>query len=223
MNYLKTFTKGILKENPVLVLLLGMCPTLALTTGAKSALGMGISVIFVLLGSNVVISLLKRFIGKSIRIPAYIVVIAGFVTIIELLMKAFLPSLYQSLGLYLSLIVVNCIILGRAELFASRNNVLASALDAIGMGIGFTLALFVLGSIREILGSGCWFEIPITANFIEPMTIFVLPAGGFFVLGCVIAVVNKINSKKKAAPAEESGCASCPAHCLGCNKELENN
>ncbi len=211
MSYLKEFTKGLVKENPTLVTLLGMCPTLAITTMASNAIGMGAAATFVLICSNVAISLLKKFIPKQVRLPSYIVVIAGFVTLISLILQAFVPAVYDALGIYLPLITVNCIILGRAEMFASKNNVAASALDGAGMGIGFTLALLAVGSIREIFGSGTWFGLPLipeaAQEAIKPMTIFVLPAGGFFVLGCVIALVNKLANRK---PPEATGCAACP-------------
>ena len=207
MSYMKEFTKGLLKENPTLVTLLGMCPTLAITTMASNAIGMGAAATFVLICSNAVISLLKKVIPKQVRLPSYIVIIAGFVTLVGLILQAYMPPIYDALGIYLPLITVNCIILGRAEMFASKNNVLSSVLDGAGMGIGFTLALLCVGSIREILGSGTWFGIQICPDFIEPMTIFILPAGGFFVLGCVIALVNKIANRK---PPEATGCAACP-------------
>ncbi len=207
MSYLKEFTKGIIKENPTLVTLLGMCPTLAITTMASNAIGMGVAATFVLVCSNVVISLLKKVIPGTVRLPSYIVVIAGFVTLVQLILQAFFPPIYDALGIYLPLITVNCIILGRAEMFASKNNVGASALDGLGMGIGFTLALLTVGSIREIFGAGTWFGLQIRPEAIEPMTLFVLPAGGFFVLGCVIALVNKIANRE---PPKTLGCASCP-------------
>ena len=211
MSYLKEFTKGLIKENPTLVTLLGMCPTLAITTMASNAIGMGAAATFVLVCSNVVISLLKKFIPKQVRLPSYLVVNPGFVTLISLILQASVPAVYDALGIYLPLITVNCIILGRAEMFASKNNVAASALDGAGMGIGFTLALLAVGSIREIFGSGTWFGIELipeaAQEAIKPMTIFVLPAGGFFVLGCVIALVNKIANRK---PPEATGCAACP-------------
>lgn len=206
-NNLKELTKGIIKENPTLVTLLGMCPTLAVTTMAVNGIGMGLATTFVLIGSNIVISLIKNIVPKAVRLPAYIVVIAGFVTIIDFLLKAYIPGLHSALGLFLPLITVNCIILGRAEVFASKNNVGKSILDAIGMGLGFTLALFTMGSLREIFGAGAWMGMKIPGLSINPMTIFIMPAGGFFVLGCVIAVVNKIAKKK---PPKEIGCASCP-------------
>ena len=180
---LQVLTNGIIKENPTLVLVLGTCPTIAITTMAMNAIGMGFAATFVLVGSNVVISALRKVIPDKVRIPCFIVIIAGFVTLLSSLLQAFFPSIYDALGLFLPLIVVNCIILGRAEMFASKNTVVKSALDGVGMGIGFTLALLVIGSIREILGSGTWFGIPITANFIDPISIFVLAPGGFLVFG----------------------------------------
>lgn len=213
MSYMKEFTKGLLKENPTLVTLLGMCPTLAITTMASNAIGMGAAATFVLICSNVVISLLKKVIPDQVRLPSFIVIIAGFVTLVGFVLQAYAPAIYDALGIYLPLITVNCIILGRAEMFASKNGVAASALDGAGMGIGFTLALLAVGSIREILGGGTWFGLQICPDFIQPMTIFILPAGGFFVLGCVIALVNKLSNRK---PKEASGCAACGA-CQGCD------
>lgn len=210
--------KGIIKENPVFVTMLGMCPTLAVTTMASNGIGMGLATTFVLVCSNLAISLLKNIIPKAVRLPCFIVVIASFVTLIEFLLKGYIPALYDSLGLFLSLITVNCIILGRAEAFASKNNPWKSVLDGLGSGLGFTLALFLMGSVREILGSGQWFGIdlhlPIT------MTVFVMPAGGFFALGVIIAVVNKLAKK---APPQELGCANCPnaARCKSYNKKDE--
>lgn len=202
---LHEFTKGIIKENPTLVTLLGMCPTLAVTTMAENGLGMGLATTFVLVCSNAVISLLKNVIPKAVRLPCFIVIIAGFVTLIEFLMKGYLPELYDSLGLYLSLITVNCIILGRAEAFASKNKLFPSILDGLGMGIGFTCALFLMGSVREIMGTGKWLGIDL--HIPETMTIFIMPAGGFFVLGCIIAAVNKLAGKK---PPASISCESCP-------------
>ncbi len=219
-SYLKEFTKGILKENPTLVGLLGMCPTLAVTTQAINGLGMGLATTFVLIGSNLVISLLRKVIPATVKLPCYIVIIAGFVTLIEFLLHGFLPDLYDALGTFLSLITVNCIILGRAEMFASKNAVLPSILDGLGMGLGFTLALFTMGSIREIFGAGQWLGLSLPAGF-PTMTIFIMPAGGFFVLGIVIAVVSILTKKK--APAAV-GCAGCPnaAACSGsCTEEKE--
>ncbi len=210
-------TKGIIKENPTLVTLLGTCPTLAVTTMASNGIGMGLATTFVLVCSNIVISLLKNVIPKAVRLPCFIVIIAGFVTLIEFLLKGYIPALYDSLGLFLSLITVNCIILGRAEAFASKNGVFRSALDGLGMGLGFTLSLFTMGSIREIIGTGQWMglnlHLPVT------MTLFIMPAGGFFTLGVVIALVNKLANKK---PPKEIGCAACPnaKNCPTFNKQL---
>ena len=203
----KEIIKGIVKENPTLVMLLGMCPTLAVTTQAANGIGMGLATTFVLLGSNIVISALRKVIPDKVRIPAFIVVIASFVTLIGFLLEGFVPGLYNSLGIYLTLITVNCIIFGRAEMFASKNGVTASACDAIGMGIGFTLALFLMGSVREILGAGKWlgFTLPVISD--EPMLLFIMPAGGFFTLGIIIAVVNKLANRK---PPRELGCKGCP-------------
>lgn len=212
MSYMKEFTKGLLKENPTLVTLLGMCPTLAITTMASNAIGMGAAATFVLICSNIAISLLKKVIPSQVRLPSYIVIIAGFVTLVGFVLQAYAPAIYDALGIYLPLITVNCIILGRAEMFASKNNVLASALDGAGMGVGFTMALLAVGSVREILGGGTWFGLQVCPDFIQPMTIFILPAGGFFVLGCVIALVNKISNRK---PREATGCAACSG-CAGC-------
>ncbi len=220
MSYMKEFTKGLIKENPTLVTLLGMCPTLAITTMASNAIGMGAAATFVLICSNVVISLLKKVIPSQVRLPSYIVIIAGFVTLVGFVLQAYAPAVYDALGIYLPLITVNCIILGRAEMFASRNNVASSALDGAGMGVGFTLALLAVGSVREIFGSGTWFGIKLCPDFIQPMTIFILPAGGFFVLGCVIALVNKISNRK---PPEAAGCAACPNRegCISCEPAAE--
>lgn len=222
MNKLAIVTKGIIKENPVLVLLLGTCPTLAVTTSAMNGLGMGVSTMAVLICSNIVISILKKVIPSTVRIPCYIVVIAGFVTVVQLMLKAYLPALDKSLGLFIPLIVVNCIILGRAEMFASKNSVVDSALDGLGMGIGFTLALGIMGLIREFLGSGTAFGIAVTGS-ITPMGIFMLAPGGFFVYAILIAAINWA-SKGKAIKKKEFGCQGCAMAemCGGsCDKEEE--
>ena len=186
---LHEFTKGIIKENPVLVLLYGMCPTLAVTTSAFNGVGMGVAFTFVLLLSNITISLIKNLIPDQVRIPAFIVVIASFVTIVDLLLSAYSPGLHKTLGIFIPLIVVNCIILGRAEAFASKNTILPSILDALGMGVGFTMALFILGSIREILGSGSWFGLAI----METKTLVMLmPPGAFIALGFILALSKKL-------------------------------
>ena len=202
------FSKGILKDNPVLCLVLGTCPTLAVTTAATNAIGMGVAATIVLVCSNAVISAMRKIIPDKVRIPAYITIIAGFVTIVQMLVKAYAPSIDESLGIYLPLIVVNCIILGRAEMYASKNSVLPSILDGLGMGIGFTAALLAMGMIREFLGTGCLFGIPVTAGLMDPIIIFILPPGGFFVFGMLIALANKLTGSKKKP--EEIGCASCP-------------
>jgi len=193
MSNLNTFTKGFLKENPILILVLGTCPTLGVTTSAINGLGMGLATTFVLAMSNIVVSMVKSGIPDKVRIPAFVVIIASFVTVVELLMKAYVPSLYNSLGLFIPLIVVNCIILGRAEAFASKNTVTSSALDGLGMGFGFTLALVILGTIREILGSGSIFNQEIYSG--DGILVFVLAPGAFIALGFLIAGVTLLNKK----------------------------
>jgi electron transport complex protein RnfE len=193
MSQLKNFTKGFIKENPVFVLFLGLCPVLGVTTSAINGLGMGLATTFVLTMSNIVVSIIKNFIPDKVRIPAFIVIIASFVTIVELTMQAFVPALFEALGLFIPLIVVNCIVLGRAEAFASKNSLLSSVIDGFGMGLGFTLALVMLGGVREILGSGSIFGI----KFIEGdgMLLFVLAPGAFIALGYLIMLMQKIKSK----------------------------
>ncbi|MBQ1243936.1 MAG: electron transport complex subunit E [Clostridia bacterium] len=209
-NLGKEFSKGIIAENPVLRLVLGTCPTLATTTSVESAIGMGLAASIVLICSNIAISALRKVIPDKVRIPAYIVIIASFVTIVQMAVKAFLPALDEQLGVYLPLIVVNCIILGRAEAFASKNPVLASALDGLGMGVGFTAALFVMGAIREILGAGTFYGISIPFLSENPMLIFILPPGGFFTYGLLMAAVNRLAEKKGKPRAELRGCEACP-------------
>jgi Na+-translocating ferredoxin:NAD+ oxidoreductase subunit E len=196
MSQLANFTKGFLKENPILVLVLGTCPTLATTSSAMNGMGMGLATTFVLIGSNVFISLLKNVIPDKVRIPAFIVVIATFVTIVDLVMQAYVPALYETLGIFIPLIVVNCIVLGRAEAYASKNTVWSSFIDGAGMGLGFTLALGVLGTIREILGSGSLFGYKFIKG--DGILVFILAPGAFIALGYLIAVVNKINKTRKA-------------------------
>lgn len=219
-NLKKELTKGIIKENPALVMLLGMCPTLAVTTQAINGIGMGLATTFVLLGSNIVVSALRKVIPDKVRIPAFIVIIASFVTLIGFLLEGFMPSLYDSLGIYLTLITVNCIIFGRAEMFASKNGIIASVCDALGMGIGFTLALFLMGSVREIIGAGQWFGMNIPVIHDNPMLLFIMPAGGFFTLGIIIAVVNKISHKKPPQEIECGNCDNCQMS-RKCGKEGE--
>ncbi|MDA3890870.1 MAG: electron transport complex subunit E [Salinivirgaceae bacterium] len=190
MDNVKNFTKGLIKENPVFALLLGMCPTLGVTTSAENGLGMGLATTFVLVMANIVISAVKNGIPDKVRIPAFIIIIASFVTVVELTMQAYLPSLFASLGLFIPLIVVNCIVLGRAEAFASKNNVISSAIDGLGMGLGFSLALTLLGAVREFLGSGKVFGLQIyDTNY--GMLVFVLAPGAFLVLGYLILVINR--------------------------------
>jgi electron transport complex protein RnfE len=207
------FSKGIVKENPVLRLVLGTCSTLAITTTAMNAIGMGIATTFVLVCSNAIISLLRKIIPDKVRIPCYIVVIAGFVTVVQMLVEAFSPSLKTALGVYLPLIVVNCIIFGRAEMFASKNPVLPSILDGLGMGVGYTCTLLCMGIIRELFGSGTFFGLPVLSNFIPSIIILLLPPGGFFIFGLLVAIANRLSGEGKAP--EEIGCAGYRG-CGGC-------
>ena len=232
---LSILTNGLIKENPVLVLVIGTCPTLATSTSVETGLGMGLAATAVLICSNMVIAALHSLIPDKVRIPCFITVIAGFVTIVQMLLQAFVPSLYSALGLYLPLIVVNCIILGRAEMFASKNSVLDSALDGLGMGLGFTLTLCVMGSIREILGSGTWLAgdwfglatgfkgIPILSNFIPGMSIMTMVPGGFFVFACVMAAVHYL-TRDKSKIRKDFGCSACAmeSSCSPDKKAAEN-
>ena len=216
---IKILTNGILNENPVLRLVLGTCPTLAVTTMASNGIGMGLAATFVLLCSNIVISALRNIIPNQVRIPCYITVIAGFVSVVQMVVKAYVPDLDKALGVYLPLIVVNCIILGRAEMFASKNGILDSALDGIGMGIGFTITLTIMGSIREILGSGTWmaglgklipalgadFSIQIIPETIDTFSLMTSAPGGFFVFGILMAAATWLTTRPKKAPAVEGG------------------
>jgi len=195
MSKLQILTKGIIKENPSLILVLGMCPTLGVTTSAINGLGMGVATTFVLLLSNIMISLVKGVIPDKVRIPAFIVIIATFVSIVDLLVQGFVPALAESLGLFIPLIVVNCIVLGRAEAFASKNGIFDSMLDGLGMGLGFTLSLFIIGACRELLGSGAIFGHKFIAG--DGILIFVLAPGAFFVLGFVMALVRHLQNRKK--------------------------
>ena len=195
MNYFKTIINGLIKENPTFVLMLGMCPTLGTTTSALNGMSMGLATTFVLICSNVVISLLKNLIPDKIRIPAFIVVIATFVTIIQMAMEAYMPALYDSLGLFIPLIVVNCIVLGRAEAFAAKNNPFASFCDGLGIGLGFTFGLTLLGIVRELLGTGALFSLRIFPEEFGVL-IFVLAPGAFITLGYLIAIINKLRTSK---------------------------
>lgn len=198
MNGFKYLKNGLIDENPTFVQLLGMCPTLAVTTSASNGIGMGLATTAVLIGSNIAISLLRKVIPDKIRIPAFVVVIATFVTIIDMFMHAYALNLYKSLGLFIPLIVVNCLILGRAEAFASKNSVGASIFDGIGMGLGFTIALTVLGSVRELIGAGTIFGATILGGAYKPALIMILPPGAFIALGLLIGLVNYISRKKAA-------------------------
>ena len=218
-NKLKVLTNGFLAENPVLRLVLGTCPTLTVTSMASNGIGMGLAATFVLVCSNIVISLLRKVIPSQVRIPCYITVIAGFVSVVQMLVKAYLPDLDKALGVYLPLIVVNCIILGRAEMFASKNGILDSALDGLGMGIGFTFTLVIMGSIREILGAGTWmaglgtlvpalpadFSVQVIPASIDPFTIMTSAPGGFFVFGVLMAGATWLTTRPKKATAVEGG------------------
>ena len=217
---LERLKNGIITENPTFVLTLGMCPRLAVTTSAVNGLGMGLTTMAVLALSNMFISMLRKVIPDKVRIPAFIVIIASFVTVVELLLKAFIPSLYDALGLYIPLIVVNCIILGRAEAYASKNKVIPSLFDGIGMGLGFTLALTIIGAVRELLGAGQLFNMQVMPDSYVPCSIFVLAPGAFFVLAVLTAIQNKIriNGEKKGKDMSkiQSGCGG---DCMNCNKE----
>jgi electron transport complex protein RnfE len=209
-NYWKILITGILKENPVFVLILGTCPSLAMSNSVTSAVGMGLAATAVLICSNAVISLLRKFIPDAVRIPCYIVVIAGFVTLVEMFIHAYAPELYKSLGVYLALITVNCIILGRAEMFAGKNTVGKSILDGVGMGVGFTLALLAMSTVREVIGAGTFAGIPIPFMADYTIAYFAKAPGGLMVYGILIAVVNII-TKGKAIKKKDFNCAGCPS------------
>ena len=212
-NPVERLLNGIIKENPTLVLTLGMCPTLAVTTSAINGIGMGLSTTAVLMFSNLVISLLRNFIPDRVRIPGYIVVIASLVTIVQFLLQAYVPSVNDSLGVYIPLIVVNCIILGRAEAYAGKNGPVNSFFDGLGMGLGFTVSLTILGAFRELLGAGTVFGFTVLAeSFYTPITIFILAPGAFFVLSCLVAIQNKIKNRKPKEPGQPKqtgGCGDC--------------
>jgi electron transport complex protein RnfE len=208
---LQILTNGLIKENPVLVLLIGTCPALATSSTLSNGIGMGLSATAVLICSNIVISMLRKVIPDKVRIPCYIVVIAGFVTVVQFLLEAYAPALNDSLGLFIPLIVVNCIILGRAEAFANKNTVIDSALDGIGMGLGFTLALAAMGFIRELLGNGTLLGHQVLGSWFTPIGFFNLAPGGFFVFGILIAILNAA-TKGKALKAKTFSCGSCPMY-----------
>lgn len=226
-KYVERLYNGIFKENPTLILMLGMCPTLAVTTSSINGLGMGLTTTIVLMASNFIISLLRKIIPNRMRIPSYIVIVASMVTIVQLLLQAYLPSLYNTLGIYIPLIVVNCIILGRAEAYASKHNCILSLFDGIGMGLGFTLALTCIGLVREILGSGTFFGIEFAPLFkdlvgfniysffsqLEPATIFVMAPGAFFVLAGLTAIQNRLKLPSATNTSKNSGCDHDCLHC----------
>ncbi len=229
-SLIKEFTKGIVIENPVLRLILGTCPTLAISTSVVNGIGMGLAATFVLVGSNLAISALRKFIPDKVRIPAFITIIAGFVTLVQLLIQAFLPTLDAALGIYLPLITVNCIILARAEMYACKNPVLPSIIDGLGMGVGFTAALVVMAAIREVLGNGSFMNIPLpmltSGGAIEPMLVLILPPGGFFVFGILVGVAQKLSTKFglknttepilcAGAIDDQSACSLCGGCSLG--------
>lgn len=221
---LERLYNGIIKENPVLVLMLGMCPTLAVTTSAKNGLGMGLATMAVLIMSNLIISLLRKVIPNGVRVPVYIIIIASFVTIVEMLMHAYVTSLYSSLGIFIPLIVVNCIILGRAEQYASKNNPILSIFDGIGIGLGFTLGLTIIGIVRELIGAGTIFGLQVMPESYEPVSIFVMAPGAFFVLSILCAIQNKL--KLKGANRHVKGDVKCNGDCKNCpsaKEEVENN
>lgn len=214
---------GIIKENPVLVLMLGLCPTLAVTTSATNGFGMGVSTLAVLAASNLIISLVRKIIPDEVRLPAFIVIVASLVTVVELITQAYVPALYAALGIYIPLIVVNCIILGRAEAYASKNPPLVSLFDGIGMGVGFTCALVIIGLLREFLGNGTAFGIKVTPEFFTPMTIFIQPPGAFLIMAIVVAVMNGANIMTRADDLVNKGCdgmcAACGKSCKAEGKE----
>ena len=215
-TYWETFSKGLLKENPVLRQALGLCSTLAITTAVTNGIGMGLATTFVLVCSGMVVSAVRKLIPDSVRIPAYITIIASFVTLVMMIVQAYLPALDDALGIYLSLIVVNCIVLGRAEAFASKHNVIESALDGLGMGLGFTVTLVIMSGIREILGSGTFLGFKVLPDFIEPMLIMVTPTGGFATLGVIIAVsvaIERHRNPETEVPLSGDVCAGCGLEC----------
>lgn len=211
-QYMERLYNGIIKENPCLILMLGMCPTLAVTTSAINGLGMGLSTLAVLIFSNLIISIMRNIIPDQVRLPAYIVIVASLVTVVDLLLQGYVPSLYSSLGIFIPLIVVNCIILGRAEAFAAKNTPLLSTFDGLGMGLGFTIALTLIGMAREFLGAGSLFGIQILPGSVEPIGIFIKAPGAFLVIAVIVAIMNAA-SIKTAANKKVEGCDGCCATC----------
>ena len=223
-KYLERLYNGLIKENPTLILMLGMCPTLAVSTRAANGIGMGLSTTAVLILSNLVISLLRKVIPDEVRLPAYIVIVASLVTVTELLIEAYLPAVYSALGIYIPLIVVNCIILGRAEAYANKHTPGLSVMDGLGMGIGFTLALTLAGAVREILGSGTCFGARILPESVEPIGIFVQPPGAFIVIALFIIIMNAIGIKTRQRELVENECDGCCASCAAaCGNRKEGS
>ena len=217
-KYLERIYNGVIKENPILILMLGMCPTLAVSTQAMNGIGMGLSTTAVLIFSNLVISALRKVIPDQVRLPAYIVIVASFVTVTELLIQAFLPTVYAALGIYIPLIVVNCIILGRAEAYANKHSVGLSVMDGLGMGIGFTIALTLAGALRELLGSGTVFGLQVLPETVEPIGLFIQPPGAFLVIALFIIIMNAIGIKTHQRKLVESDCDGC---CAGCTADCD--
>lgn len=214
-KYVERIYNGIIKENPTFVLMLGMCPTLAVTTSAINGMGMGLTTTVVLIMSNMLISALRKVIPDKVRIPAFIVIVASLVTIVQLLLQAFIPSLYDALGIYIPLIVVNCIILGRAEAYASKNSPILSACDGLGMGLGFTVGLTCIGLVREFIGNGSIFDVSILPSSYEPVSIFIMAPGAFFVLACLTALQNKFKAPS-ATNTPNGGSLKCGGNCASC-------
>ena len=219
-KYMERLYNGLIKENPTMILMLGMCPTLAVSTRAMNGIGMGISTTAVLIVSNVVISLLRKIIPDDVRLPCYIVIVASLVTVTELLIEAYFPSVYEALGIYIPLIVVNCIILGRAEAYANKHDPVLSLMDGIGMGLGFTVALTLAGALREMLGNGSFFGVNFLPEGVEPIGLFVQPPGAFLVIALFIAIMNAIGIKTRQRKLVEEGCDGC---CSACTAPCEKN
>lgn len=217
VNYMEPLINGLVKENPTFILMLGLCPTLAVTTSASNAIGMGLSSTFVLVMSNLLVSLLRNIIPDKVRMPSYIVIVASFVTIVQFLLQGFVPAVYDSLGIYIPLIVVNCIILGRAEAYANKHSVGLSVMDGIGMGLGFTVGLLFIGIFREILGNGTVFNLQVMPKSFEPAVIFILAPGAFFVLAILTALQNKFKLKSATNGSVQTSNLACGGNCQACS------
>lgn len=217
VNYMEPLINGLVKENPTFILMLGLCPTLAVTTSASNAIGMGLSSTFVLVMSNLLVSLLRNIIPVKVRMPSYIVIVASFVTIVQFLLQGFVPSIYESLGIYIPLIVVNCIILGRAEAYANKHSVGLSVMDGFGMGLGFTVGLLFLGIFRELLGNGTIFNLQVMPKSFEPAVIFILAPGAFFVLAILTALQNKFKLKSATNGSVQTSNLACGGNCQACS------